>query len=459
MEKLYKKVMELPDTPGVYFFLDEKGKILYIGKATSLKDRIKSYFGDDLMATRGRRLVDMMALAHDIKTESTLSVLEALILEANLIKKHEPKYNAKEKDNKSFNYVVVTKEDFPKIFIIRGRTMEALYSQKSIKYSWGPFTSGSALREALKIIRRIFPFRDEKCVVVADQVKMGRTPRPCFNRQIGLCPGTCTGEISKQEYVRTINHIRLFFEGKKQQLIKVLEKEMNALAKTLEFEKATKVRRQLFSLEHINDVAIIKQDLMSVSAPISSVPTPRDRTSGASLGIGTEPRATSLDTVATGPEGEKSFRIEAYDIAHLSGSNTVGVMTVVEDGEAKRGDYRKFKIRKGTGRAHDAQNLGEVLSRRLEHIEWPLPNIIVVDGNKIQINVAEKILTEKNIKNIQVVSVVKDNRHKAREILGPKDVIHQYETSILRANAEAHRFAIAYHRLLRSKQLRNRSFA
>src|SRR3989338_8425164 len=218
------KQFNLPDCPGVYFF--KKGKdILYVGKATSICDRVKSYFSKDIFLSRGPRIVKMLDDADRVDFIQTDSVLEALILEANEIKKHQPVYNAREKDDKSYNYVTVTKEEFPKIIITRGSG------------DYGPFPHSGELKEGLKIIRKIFPYRDEKCKI---------TPKlkPCFNAQIGLCPGPCAGWISKADYRKQIRNITLFFEGKKITLIKTLEKEMKSLAKKQKFEEAEKVKRQ-----------------------------------------------------------------------------------------------------------------------------------------------------------------------------------------------------------------------
>jgi len=397
------KIGHLPDTPGVYYFIrstspqplslvrrggDSRaasgGEVLYIGKATSLSDRVKSYFLKDILVTRGPKVKKMLEEANSVEFAQTDSVLEALILEANEIKKYQPIYNSREKDDKSYNFVTITVEDFPKIFITRGSG------------DYGPYPHSGELREALKIIRKIFPFRDEKCKLVG---------KPCFNAQIGLCPGPCAGRISKSDYRKNIRNIKLFFEGKKEDVIKNLEKEMKTLAKEHKFEEADKIKKKLFSLDHIQDIALIKQEINS-----------------------------------------NGYRIEAYDIAHISGKDVVGVMTVVEDGEINRSQYRKFKIK--ADKNDDTKNLKEVLSRRFNHLEWHLPDLIVVDGGKSQLNVARKITT------IPVVAVTKDEHHRARAVVGSRQYIDKYEREILLANSEAHRFAISYHRKLRSKGFR-----
>jgi excinuclease ABC subunit C len=390
---------DLPDCPGVYFF--KKGKeILYVGKATSLKDRVKSYFARDILLTRSPIIAKMLDEADKVEFAQTDSVLEALILEANQIKKHQPPANSRDKDDKSYNFVLITKEDFPRLLTERGKNLEHL-DYKALKV-FGPFPHAGELREALKIIRRIFPYRDAKCKL---------TGKLCFNAQIGLCPGPCGGRISKTDYRKIIRHITLFFEGKKGDLIKSMEKEMKQFAKEHRFEEAERVKRQLFALDHIQDIALIKKDLEKA--------------------------------------GETVFRIEAYDIAHLSGQNSVGVMTVVEDGELNKSQYRKFKIR--LDKNDDTKNLKEVLSRRLNHPEWPMPSLIAVDGGVGQLNAAKSVLKERGL-DIQIVSIVKDERHKAREILGLGD--QSLSRAIILANAEAHRFAIGYHRKLRGKGFR-----
>ncbi len=440
MQSLHFKKIKLPNKPGVYFFLGPpkrgegglKGKeILYIGKATSLKDRVKSYFGKDLIETRGPLLVDMVFQAEKIKWQETDSVLEAIILEANLIKKHQPKYNTKEKSDKSFNYVCITKEKLPKVVVVRGKNLAEQEFSRVLGFPgprtparpapkplfssiFGPYTSGSQLREAIKIIRRIFPFLDDKSKNYLE-----------FYKQINLVSDLGDRKL----YLQNIRNIKLFFEGKKKQILRNLQKEMKIYAKAREFEKAGEIKRQIFALQHINDVALLKQENFSRS---------------------------SLLGVPSGSHTNKNFpafsaRIEAYDIAHMGGKNMVGVMTVVEDGEPAKSEYKKFKIRTQTD-ANDTGALKEVLERRLKHTEWAYPSLIVVDGSIAQINVAEKIIQKMGLE-IDVVGVVKDDRHKAKAIQGKESIIKKYKSSILLGNSEAHRFAIAYH-----KKMRNRNF-
>ena len=475
--KEFKKI-HVPSKPGVYFFLKGK-KIIYIGKATSLKDRVKSYFSKDLIVTRGPIVLDMVTQSNNIKWQETDSVLEALILEANLIKKHQPKYNTKEKDNKSFNYVCITKpvqqkarEELPKVLIIRGRNLE----KEKYQSIFGPFPSGSQLKVAMKLIRRIFPFLDNDSIKKNNREfykQLGlvpfinfTSPRNSFQKVLGS-PRQILLEarpdhfeknflVSLQEYKNNIKNIKLFFQGKKKNIILNLKKQMAAFSKLNDFENAGRIRDQIFALNHINDVSLIKED-----------------------------NVFELSTLGVDKD---SFRIEAYDIAHMLGKNMVGVMVVIEDGEIKKEEYKKFIIKTQSG-ANDTGALEEVLSRRLRHIEWGLPNLIVVDGSIAQKNTAKKVLKnfEKNfasqenpfqkvlgsprriplearpdhfekhflvaLTHIPIVGVVKDDKHKPKAIIGDENIIKKYKKEILLANSESHRFAIAFH-----KNRRNKSF-
>ncbi|HPS21609.1 MAG TPA: UvrB/UvrC motif-containing protein [Candidatus Paceibacterota bacterium] len=405
MKKENLKKFKIPDKPGVYFFL-KNTKILYIGKATSLKDRIKSYFSKDLIAIRGPMILDMTVQADNIKFQETDNVLEALILEAELIKKHQPKYNVKEKDDKSWNYVCITKEEWPKVLIERGRNLmqKEKIKKSNCAYKFGPYTNGTQLKEAMKIIRRIFPYLDN------DAVKKNNKE---FYNQLNLVP-EINSKNALTEYKKNINNLKLFFQGKKKKIILNLKKEMNKHAEKFEFEKANEIKKQIFALEHINDIALIKSE-------------------------NTQENILSFSNY---------FRIEAYDIAHMSGKNMVGVMTVVENGQVAKNQYKKFIIRTQTN-ANDTGALEEVLARRLRHTEWGIPSLIVVDGSTAQINVAERVLLRYQMK-IPVVSVVKDEKHKAKAIKSREknieSLIKKHKKSILLANSEAHRFAISFYR-------------
>ena len=412
---LQNKAKKLPDKSGVYLFKKGK-KILYIGKATSLRDRVRSYFSSDIEFVRSPLIAKMITEADKLDFQTTDSVLEALILEANLIKEFQPAYNTLEKDDKSWNYVVITDENYPRVLLVRGRELLKA-SEYRTATTFGPFTQGASLKEAMKIVRKIFPYRD-KCIPYEELPENKKvSARPCFNAQIGLCPGVCTGAVSKGEYSETIKHIKDFFSGKKKMLLRDLQVEMRKYAKAQEFEKADKAKRTIFALEHIRDVALLKKDL-----PVTGGHMP-------------------------------SVRIEAYDVAHLSGTNVVGVMTVVEDGEPKKSDYRKFRIRVNPG-INDTAALREILWRRFRHGEWPKPDIVVLDGGAAQKNAGQDAV-DKKFDGVpsrpKVVAVVKNEKHRPREILANRELAESESRAIILANSEAHRFAIAYHRKLRRK--------
>jgi excinuclease ABC subunit C len=400
MQKISKK---LPDSPGVYLF--KKGRtILYIGKATSLHDRVRSYFSRGISEIRGQAIANMVGLSTSVSFKRTDSVLEALILESELIKKYLPKYNVREKDDKSYFYVVLTKENYPRVYAIRGKDL-LVENRSNFSDIFGPFPHGGELKDALKIIRKIFPFRD-KC--------LPNSPRSCFEAQIGLCPGVCDGGISKNDYAKNIRNIKLFFAGKKTAILRSLEKQMYYFAKKHEFERAGEIKRQIFGLRHIEDVSLIKQREVSFK------------------------------------DGTNAYRIEAYDVSHMGGLNRVGVMTVLENGEKSLSEYRRFKIKEPARLAGDTNDLRQIIDRRFFHEEWSLPNLIVVDGAAAQKNAAESVLAKLHL-NIPVVAVVKDEHHRPKKILGDKKIYAAKEAQILLINNEAHRFAVSYHKKIRRK--------
>ncbi|MDB5264660.1 MAG: UvrABC system protein [Parcubacteria group bacterium] len=409
--------LDLPDCPGVYLFTQGKGKskkILYIGKATSLRDRVRSYFDDDLIATRGPRIVDMVTKADSVMHETTPTVLEALVREAALIREHRPDANSMGKDDKTFLYAVVTDEYIPRVLAVRGGEIdfkECVIPRTGVKLSstHGPFPSGYQLREGLRLIRRIFPFFDTpKPVGEGNKHTQAKVE---FNQQIGQYPRN----MEKSDYMRSIRNVTLFLSGRVKALRTTLTKDMKQAAKEERFEDANLIKRQLFALDHIQDVSLIKEDRGSDQL---------------------------------GP------RIEAYDTAHISGTNAIGVMVVVENGLADKKEYRTFRIRGSGGKSlnDDIASLKEILSRRLGHPEWPLPKAFVVDGGKTHKKAAEDVLKDVGV-GIPVVAVVKDEKHRPREVLGSLRAGITDADAVL-ANSEAHRFSLKNHRKARTKAMR-----
>lgn len=396
----------LPNTPGVYLFKQGR-RVLYVGKAGSLRDRVRSYFRSALADERGERIIQMVTLADKLEFRPADSVLEALLREVDLINELKPPYNILSRDDKSFLMVVVTKEPWPRVLVKRAREIAKLDTK--VKAIFGPFPNGQELRLAMKLIRKLFPFRDT-CQPGSAQ--------PCFNAQLGLCPGVCAGSISPADYRRLINYLIAFFRGGKQAVIRQIERRMKIEAKTGKFESAKIWRDRLFGLQHIHDVALLR----------------RTR----------EPSLVAPETIV---------RVEAFDTAHLAGGDTVGAMVVSHNGELVKDDYRRFRLRaEKSRRGADTWSLEEVLTRRFNHPEWPTPQLLAVDGGQAQINVARKVLTRYALK-IPVVGIVKDARHRPSRVLGELPNFTSAQ-ELFSLNEEAHRYALRYHDLLRRKRMR-----
>ena len=411
MKRQYLTQHRLPDTPGVYIFRDYRRRPLYIGRATSLRDRVKSYFTNDLVKTRGVRLVDMVAKARSLTWQETDTVLEAVLLESVLIKRYQPFYNVDERDDRSSMYVVITNEPWPRVFLARARDFDHGLREKSLPYSvkkyFGPFPDVGLVKETLKILRRLFPFRDKKAHDLRHEA---------FYQAIGQSP-LMTTDKALTAYLASIRYLMMFFNGQSGRVRTMIEKDMNRQARTLQFEDAARSRKLLHALTHINDISLIKRQ--------------------------------KEDPIAAGVR----FRIEAFDVAHLSGTDVVGSMVVIENGQARNSEYRRFKISREAN--NDLAGLIEILSRRLNHTEWTFPDLIVVDGNEIHYKAAESVLKARRM-TIPVVAVTKNQKHQADRLIGASELINSHRADIIMANAEAHRFAIKYHRERRRQNSPNR---
>lgn len=381
----------LPPTPGVYLMKSRAGEILYVGKAGHLRRRVSSYF----LRPQDGRISRLVSEINKIDYRKTDNAIEALILEAALIKKYQPKFNIREKDDTSFLYVEITKDKFPRVILVRGK--EA--AKKAVGRLYGPFTSAKSIREALKIIRRIFPWSVHE--------PGAKFSRPCFDYAIGLCPGVCMNLITRADYLKNIKNIRYFFEGKKQRIIRNLAKEMKMASRDMRYEEAAQIRKQIFSLKHIEDVALISEE--------------------------------------TNTKSQSGFRIEGYDISNISGTSAVGAMVVFVDDKPDKNEYRKFKIKTISG-SNDVGMLKEVLHRRFRN-NWPLPNFILIDGGVPQVNAARTVLGELGLK-IHIAGIAKGPERKRNDFLGtiPSSVNRH---TLIKVRDEAHRFAISYHKQVR----------
>lgn len=407
---------DLPQNSGVYLFKNKNGQVIYVGKALNLKNRISSYFQKNFIADKTKLLVEEIEYLETIQVDSEI---EALILEAKLIKKFQPHFNSQLKDDKDYLYILVTKEDYPAV--LTGRKQD-LFKAKDY---FGPFPSANAAKSTLRFLRKVIPFR-VNC--------RPNSNRGCLGYHIGLCPGVCAGVISRKDYQKQIFKVKKFLNGDSQKLIKELKNEVKAYSKNLEYEKAAEIQNKVRAIEHI-------------TKPIESV---EKYLSGPNI-LESRYQTQMDDLVKDLNLKTKLHRIECYDISNTSGTNATGSMVVLIDGQTARSEYRKFKI-KTIKSINDPAMMEEVLNRRF-HNDWELPNLIIVDGGKTQLGAGLKVLQRLNL-SIPIVGLAK----KLEELYLPgKTSTIRFKSGapalllLQRIRDEAHRFAISYHRLLRGK--------
>jgi excinuclease ABC subunit C len=418
----------LPDEPGVYLMKNAAGEVIYVGKATSLKRRVLSYFQGDRTDDRGGRIARMVSEIRAIDYITKPTVIEALILEANLIKHYFPPYNIKDKDNKSFLYLVITKEDFPKPLLLRGSEIGDDAARK-FKAVFGPYTSPRALRAALDLVRRVFPWStcEPPKVDGRKSTVMSKAPKACFYYHLHQCPGVCIGAISKKDYAKIIRDLIRFFEGKKDGLLRQYRRKMQAAAKAKRFEEAGDLRDKIFFLEHIQDIAILKRE------------------------------DSDVDKIREGEAPINVFgRIEGYDISNISGTSSVASMVVFEDGAPAKAEYRKFRIKTVSG-SNDVASIRETLMRRFRNA-WRKPDLILIDGGVPQVNAAVQVVRHFGL-GIPVVGLAKGPDRKNDELVCDHHnleickVCERHKDLLVKVRDEAHRFAIKYHRLVRIRGL------
>ncbi len=557
----------LPESPGVYLFKDEAGTVIYVGKAGSLRKRVKSYFTGS--APDNPRLAQLRANVRGIDYIITANQAEALLLENTLIKKYRPGYNIMLRDDKSYPYIGITvSEEYPRAFFFRGtRRRDTVY--------YGPFWHAGSARETLDALRKVFPFR------TCPGPRPGRSRgSPCLDYHIQLCPGPCRGKVKREEYAQSIEHVREFLGGRQDQVLTDLRAKMQGEAEREEFEKAARTRDALLALERILEkqsvysMRNVDQDVIGLAADeldacitilfvrsgllsgkrefvfprppetaeenvvasfielyyetAPSVPgeilTPRALGSEEEELLGQwitgqrdrrvkvlyPQRGRKRDLVRKAEENAASYlemvklkrssdlkwlsevtsslardlllshlpyRIECYDISNLGPDEVVGAMVVFEGGLPLRRDYRKFLIRSEA--ADDTARMSEVLRRRLDKMTpLPLalgedeereaklsrltsfqkvPDLILIDGGKGQLNAAVRALEEKGVEGVEVASLAKSfecifRPGLSQPIILPRDSRVLY--LLQRIRDEAHRFAITYHRSLRESKAR-----
>ena len=434
-----------PVTSGVYMFRNGTTP-LYIGKAVNIKKRLASYFRKNILG----KIVELQREANNLDWIETTSEVEALIREALLIKAHLPKYNILMRDDKNYFYVGITREDYPKLFITHQPRMQSVAAKKrklSIQNSKfkihdsdfiGPFTSGSALRATLRILRRIFPY----CTCFTPH------KRPCLNSQIGRCKGYCctitmnteslATKSQKEEYKKNIKSIVAILGGKRKKLLAELKREMRGAVKNEKFERAAELRDAIFGLENIFEHKTILEDRRYKSDRAQKIQLRRSRWTKIEHTIQT---LLNIESPIT--------RVEGYDISNISGASATGSMVVFRNGIPEKSEYRKFKI-KTIHKISDVDMHKEVMRRRLMHAEWPYPELMVIDGGKPQLNA---ILSVASNANIKIVGLAK--REEELYIEGRKDPVRldslPQDTMFFFQNVrnESHRFAKKYHHKLR----------
>ncbi|MCU1456074.1 MAG: Excinuclease subunit [Actinomycetia bacterium] len=550
----------IPDTPGSYQFKDAQGRIIYVGKAKSLRSRLNSYFvSPELLLPRTRQMV---ATAETVEWIEVRNEVEALFLEFNLIKRHKPRFNIRLKDDKSYPYLAITlNEEWPRAMVMRGA------KKKGIKY-YGPFAHAYAIRETLDLLLRTFPIR------TCTQAKFDRhhrLGRPCLYAHIEKCCAPCVGAVTHEEYDALVQELIDFLDGETTAIVQRLERQMLLAADDLEFERAARLRDQLTSVrkaierqqmvgtkEEDYDLLGIAEDELEASVQVffvrrgrvvgrkglvvdkveelttpaligriieqlygdalaEDVPreilvpeAPEDTelyqdflglTRGTKVRIRVPQRGAKRELLATVTRNaqdafarhklkrasdhnarartlvalqealrlpEAPLRIECFDIAHISGTDTVASMVVMEDGLPKRSDYRRFKLRHAEGN-DDFASMEEALTRRFSNylkerdegaqagkrFSYP-PNLLLIDGGKGQLGVAVRVLEELGLEDINVASLAK----KFEEVYlpdraEPVRIARDSEALFLlqQVRDEAHRFANTYHRQVRGKSM------
>lgn len=561
MFNIDEELKKLPDEPGVYIMKAKDGEIIYVGKAINLKKRVRQYFQSS--KNKGTKVSAMVSHIYEFEYIIVDNEVEALILEANLIKKHKPKYNILLRDDKQYPYIkVTTNEKYPRVM----KTRRVL--KDGAKY-FGPYPNGYAVNDTIDIIRNLYPIRT--CNKNFD--KNNKKMRPCLNYYIGRCLGPCQGNVDEDKYMKMIDEIIMFLSGKEDKLIDIIQKKMEKASKDLDFENAAKYRDQIDSLKIILEKQkvvssnIVDQDIIGMARGVDEVciqiffirsgkivgrehfilsdtfNDSRDEILGSFtkqfyLGTAYVPKEILIEEKIEDMEavskwlsekrgnkvilrvpkrGEKSKlmemvrknamdmlkqdgdrflmkkkkdkkaleqlkdaldlekipnRIEAYDISNISGVSSVGSMVVFEQGKPKKNDYRRFKIKSVTT-PDDYKSMEEIVRRRfirglkekdmIEKNEIDMkgfstfPDLVMIDGGKGQVNVVLDVVKELGL-DIPICGLIKDDFHKTRGIIYENREIKLDKNStgfrlIYRIQEEAHRFAISYHRSLRSKDM------
>lgn len=408
----------------MYFFKDASGKLLYVGKAKDLKKRVSSYFSHKALDAKTLKLVSLVSSIEHIRVGSEI---EAFLLESSLIKKHKPFYNIKLIDDKSYPMVEVSSGENPSVTITRKKT-------DSASTYYGPYSDATALKAVLKLIRRVFPYQSVK----------NHPKRKCLYYHLGLCPCVLVNSESKDDYIKNLNSLGKFLDGKKEEVIRVLVKERDSFSKNEDFENSALVQERI---ERINLITSETYD------PFHYIDKPDFYFERIEKEI-----ASLIEILKPYYQLESLKRIECYDISNISGKNATGSMVVFENGDKAGKEYRRFKI-KTKDTPDDFAMMKEMLSRRLDNASWPSPDLLVIDGGKGQVGAALKALANLG-KRIPIIGLAKREEIIVIPLKEQSGIVFEevklpHSTPginlLRRIRDEAHRFAITYHRLLRKK--------
>jgi excinuclease ABC subunit C len=429
-----EKVKQFPTTPGVYLMKDKEGRVLYVGKARNLRSRAGHYFSK--AAADDRRTCDLVKLIADIDFLAADTEVDALLLEARLVKGIQPRFNVDLKDDKSFPYLQIRmREPFPRVEFTRTPR------RKGVKL-YGPFTSAKSLRAAIQVLQRIFKYRT--CTLDIDpEDQRWRWFRPCILHSIHQCTAPCNFRVTKEEYRRQIRALRLVLEGKKAKLLKEMDEAMQQASAALEFEKAARLRDEMDALKKLELRGEVDRDVQPEVFQIE----PKKGLIGLRkvLGLSQTPRS-----------------IEGMDIAHLGGDETVASLVTFLDGLPFKPGYRRYRIRSVEG-TDDFASIREVVTRRYRRMaqdESVFPDILLIDGGKGQLNAALEAFRFVGVEPPCLISLAKRDE----EIYCPGDAEplrlsrHAAALRLLQyVRDEAHRFAQHYHHILRRKKMEDQS--
>jgi excinuclease ABC subunit C len=560
---LQATLKKLPDRPGVYLMRDARGDVVYVGKAQSLRSRVRSYWQKATPIGEIHRIRSVIDRVTEVEYTLTDSISEALLLEANLIKRYRPRFNVRLKDDKSYPYIKITKaDDFPRV----ERTRKLV--EDGSRY-FGPYASASSVDESMNLVRRLFPFRT--CTIDIEDGKRALA-RPCLLYHIKRCQGPCIQAVSKDDYGAQISQIELFLEGRQESVVHALSADMKVASEKTDYERAATLRDKIRAIERTMEsqkmaafkrteldlVGLARQDnqaaiqlfairggkmigrdvflldavreapdeevlssfLLQYYARATSIPpqvlVPAGLPDAGDLEAFLTARRGGPSRLAVPQRGEKRelmalatrnageflareqarwmadegktlgaleelaealglpgppLRIECYDISNVQGSDSVGSMVVFEEGRPRSGEYRRFKIRTVVG-PNDFASHQEVLRRRFrrakdgdegaeEALRWAMPDLVIIDGGKGQVSAAKEVLDELGLHDLPLAGLAKEREELFRPGISEPVVLPPTSTALYlvqRLRDEAHRFAITYHRDLRSKRQTRSAF-